>query len=83
MKIEFDPAKDRANIEKHGISLVRAPEMEVLAYVEDERFEEPRFRLYGLIDGIAHCLAGVQRGNAIRVIGLRRAHAREMRRYVR
>lgn len=83
MDIEFDPAKDAINIDKHGISLARAVDFEVLAYVDDHRFEdEPRFRLYGLIDGVAHCLAGTMRGETVRVINLRRAHKKEMKRYV-
>ena len=83
MQIEFDPAKDAANIAKHGVSLARAADLEVLAYVEDRRFAEPRFRLYGEIDGEAYCLAGTDRDGVIRVIGLRRAHAKEMRRHVK
>ena len=82
MQIEFDPDKDAANIAKHGISLARAVDLEVLAYVEDRRFAEPRFRLYGEIDGEAYCLAGTDRGGTIRAISLRRAHAKELRRYV-
>jgi uncharacterized protein len=81
MQIEFDPDKDAINRAKHGVSLSRAVDLEILAYVEDLRFAEPRFRLYGLIDGEAHCLAGTDRDGAIRVISLRRAHAKEMRRY--
>jgi uncharacterized DUF497 family protein len=82
MEIEFDPAKDAANIAKHGISLSRAADLELLAYVDDSRFEEPRFRLYGLIDGIAYCVAGTERGGKVRVISLRRAHGKEMKRHV-
>lgn len=82
MEIEFDPAKDAANIEKHGISLSQAAALEILAYVDDSRFDEPRFRLYGLIDGIAYCVAGTDRGGKIRIISLRRAHAKEMKRHV-
>ena len=81
MDIEFDPAKDAANIAKHGISLARAAELEVQAYVADDRFAEPRFRLYGLIDGEAYCVAGTMRGETIRVISVRRAHAKETRRH--
>jgi uncharacterized protein len=81
MYIEFDPAKNAANIAKHGVSLSRAVELDVIAYVADQRFEEPRFRLYGLIDGEAYCVAGTDRGGIIRVISLRRAHAKEIRRY--
>ena len=82
MEIDFDPSKDAANIAKHGISLSRAVDLEILAYVEDRRFAEPRFRLYGLIDGETHCLAGTDRDGAIRAISLRRAHVKEMKRHV-
>ena len=82
MEIEYDPDKDAANVLKHGVSLARAVEFEILAYVEDARFAEQRFRLYGLIDGIAYCLAGTDRDGRVRVISLRRAHAREMKRHV-
>ncbi|WP_421847874.1 BrnT family toxin [Novosphingobium sp.] len=82
MDIEFDPAKDAANVAKHGLSLARAAELDVRAYIADDRFTEPRFRLYGFIDGEACCVAGTMRGSTIRVISLRRAHAKEMRRYV-
>ncbi|USI73968.1 BrnT family toxin [Sphingomonas morindae] len=51
-------------------------------FIDDSaRFDEPRYRLYGLIDGVAHCLAAVDRNGRVRAISLRRAHAREMRRY--
>jgi uncharacterized DUF497 family protein len=79
--IEFDPNKDASNIEKHGVSLSRSADMEVLAVIADERFSEPRYRAYGLIDGVAHCLAFTMRGNVVRAISLRRAHAKEMKRY--
>jgi len=80
--IEFDPAKDAANVEKHGVSLARAADLVPVAFVEDDRFEEPRYRVYGLIDDVLHCLVATDRGDKIRAIGLRRAHAKEMRRYV-
>ncbi len=38
---QVDPAKDAANLAKHGIS--RAGDLEVLARVTDERFAEPAF----------------------------------------
>lgn len=82
MEIEFDSAKDAANIAKHGISLSRAGELDILAFVDDSaRHDEPRYRLYGLIDDMAHCLAAVDRDGKVRAISLRRAHRKEMRRY--
>tara|TARA_R110000787_G_scaffold141302_1_gene254771 strand:+ start:132 stop:380 length:249 start_codon:yes stop_codon:yes gene_type:complete len=82
MDIEFDPAKEAINIEKHGISLARAVDLEVLALIEDDRFEEARFRIYGHIDGLPYCAAGTRRGQKVRIINLRRAHRKEMDRYV-
>ena len=81
MDIEFDAAKDRVNIAKHGVSLARAAELAGIVVVEDERFSEARFRLYGTIDGVAHCAAVTMRAGVVRVINLLRAHLKEMRRH--
>ena len=83
MDIEFDPVKDALNVEKHGLSLVRLVEMKDVIVVPDERFAEDRFRFYGMIDGEPHCAAVTFRDDVIRVINLRRAHAKEYRRHVR
>jgi uncharacterized DUF497 family protein len=81
-EIEFDPAKDRRNVAKHGISLDRARELEIVRYLPDERFtREPRFRAWGFIDGKAYCLAYTHRNNRLRAISLRRARKKEMERY--
>jgi uncharacterized DUF497 family protein len=82
MALEFDPAKDAANIAKHGVSLSRTTDFVMLAVVRDERFEEPRWRAYGTVDDEAYCLAFTTRGNNLRAISLRRAHAKEIGRYV-
>ncbi len=83
MLIEFDAVKDRENIAKHGISLARANEMEILSFIEDERKEygETRYRAWGLIDEIYYCLAFTRRQNLLRAISLRRAHMKEIKRY--
>lgn len=83
MEIEFDPAKDQVNVEKHGISLARAIDLELIAYVPDDRYREPRVRLYGLIDDALYCAAATEREDKLRIISLRRAHAKELRRHVR
>jgi uncharacterized protein len=80
--IEYDAAKDEANIDKHGVSLARAVDMLVEARVFDDRYNEPRLRAYGTIDGHWYCLAYVIRGATIRAISLRRAHAKEIKLYV-
>ena len=82
MDIEFDPAKDASNMEKHGISLSRAVDLDNAVVVVDDRFTEQRFRIYGQIDGIWHCAAVTIRGQMVRVISLRRARDKEVRRHV-
>ena len=84
MAIDFDPDKDRLNVARHGISLSRSADLEMLAVVPDSRFDygEDRFRAWGLIDRQAYCLAFTTRNGVVRAISLRRAHAREMKRYV-
>ncbi|QQO11543.1 BrnT family toxin [Bradyrhizobium diazoefficiens] len=81
---DFDPAKDAANVAKHSISLARWSDMEIRAVVPVEPFDhgDPRYRAYGFIDGVAHCLVFTIRSERYRPISLRRAHAKEMKRYV-
>ncbi len=85
MNIVFDPAKDKANIAKHGLSLADAAEFEMAgAVVEpDDRIDygESRFRAFGRVDGEARCLVFTVTQSAVRVISYRRAHAKEMKRY--
>jgi hypothetical protein len=76
MDIEFDPAKDAENIAKHGVSLSRAVDLDVITVVL-----ERRFRAYGYLDGKGYCLAFTRRGTNIRAINLRRAREKEMRRH--
>ena len=55
MALTFDPTKDRANIEKHGISLAKAEDLTDAVAVEDNRktYGELRIRAFGFIDGKA------------------------------
>ena len=49
----------------------------------DRRFiVEGRFWTFGLIDGLAYCLAFTPRNGIVRCIMLRRAHLEEFDRYV-
>jgi uncharacterized DUF497 family protein len=84
MELEFDAEKDAANRDKHGVSLAEAVKLEMLAVFEDDRFEygEARYRAWGLIDGAYFALAFTIRDGRIRPISLRRAHTREIKRYV-
>jgi uncharacterized DUF497 family protein len=84
--IVFDPDKDAANLAKHGVSLLRADEIQMEeALIEvDDRFDygEPRWIAYGELDGRLHVLAFTVRDASVRAISLRKANDRE-RRYVR
>lgn len=85
MEIEFDAAKNEHNIEKHGISLSRSADLEILALRADEPFVygEDRFRAWGLIDGRYYGLAFTIRDGRVRAISLRLAHDKELARHVR
>ncbi|MEA2895688.1 MAG: uncharacterized protein QOJ84_1303 [Bradyrhizobium sp.] len=80
---DFDPAKEAINLSKHRISLARWVDLEIFAIVRDGRFDygELRYRAYGLLDGLPHCLVFTIREDAYRPISLRRAHAKELKRY--
>ena len=86
MQIEFDPAKDAANLSKHGASLALAGELDweaALVWV-DERFEYGEMRMVALAPktGILYYAAFVDRGDVRRIISLRRANRREVKHYV-
>ena len=87
MRIEFDPAKDEANQVKHGVSLALADELDweaALVWVDD-RFEYAELRMIALAPetGILYYVAFVDRGEARRVISLRRANRREVKHYAK
>ena len=83
--IEFNPAKDASNLDKHGLSLGDAESFEWQTAVvrEDVRapYPEPRFEAVGYMGDRLHVMVFCLRGNTVRVISLRRANAREVKRY--
>lgn len=84
MNITFDPAKNAANITKHGLSFEDFAGFDAApAVVEDDRYDygEVRLRAFGRINGAAFCLVFTMRGDATHAISFRRAHEKEMRRY--
>lgn len=85
MNIEFDAAKDEANIAKHGVSLALAAEIEwtdVLC-VPDSRHDYGELREIGfaVIAQRLYVVVFVQRGQMMRVISLRKANSREVKLY--
>ncbi len=86
MRIEFDPNKDAGNQSKHGVSLSLASELDweaALVWVDD-RFEYGELRMIALAPktGVLYYVAFVERGEARRIISLRRANRREVKHYV-
>ena len=86
MRIEFDPAKDVANREKHGVSLALATELDwnaALVWIDD-RYGYDELRMIALAPrtAIVYYVAFVDRGDRQRIISLRRATRREVKHYV-
>lgn len=86
MLIEFDPAKDAANLARHGVFLAMAAELDweaALVWV-DERFEYDEVRMIALAPKTEtlYYVAFTERGEQRRIISLRRATRREVKHYV-
>jgi uncharacterized protein len=87
MGVEFDPAKDKANLARHGVSLRAAEhfEWETAFEREDDRFDygEVRFVALGLLGDGVDVLVFTEgsHGDAIRAISLRPAEKHEARYY--
>lgn len=86
MQIEFDPAKDQANREKHGLSLAVAVELDwdhALVWVDARRdYGERRMIALAPATGILYYVAFVDRARVRRIISLGRANRREVKHYV-
>lgn len=87
MKFTFDPAKDAANLVKHGISLADAPLVFNAANkltLESLRGDESRLMDVALVEvaGVVLVLVYVLRHhNEVRAISLRRASKQERKLY--
>lgn len=86
MKVSFDPKKDAKNIAERGLSFDRVIDMQLDESTtrRDERWDygETRLRVFGRLDGRLHALVYMPiAADSIRVISLRRANKREVKRY--
>lgn len=85
VEIEFDVAKDRVNRAKHGLSLSFAGELnwDLMLLEVDDRHEYGEERWLGITRARTRVYAVVFtiRHSKVRVISLRRASNREIRRY--
>ncbi|MFC4340346.1 BrnT family toxin [Cupriavidus numazuensis] len=73
------------NEAKHGVSLAAAGLIEwntALVRVDSRKeYGEKRFQALGLLDGRLYLVAFTVRGDALRIISMRKANTREERRY--
>jgi uncharacterized DUF497 family protein len=85
MKIIYDEAKNARNIRERQLpfSLVDAFDFNTAVLVHDNRrpYPEIRFRAIGKIGGRLHVLVFTLVPGGIRVISLRKANVREVKRY--
>lgn len=85
MRYTFDPGKDAINRAKHGVSLALAEVLFAGPHVSttDDRFAygEVREVAFGLINGRLFACVYADRDGERRVISLRKANQREVKRY--
>ncbi|MBW7836185.1 MAG: BrnT family toxin [Sphingomonadales bacterium] len=81
MRVEWDAAKDKANIAKHGLSLGDAVELlagkPVITVDERHDYGEARYIAVGPINGRLCVCVFTLRGKTYRIISLRKANERE------
>ena len=84
MEFEYDPAKSGSNKVKHGIDFEEAKAL----WDDVDRLEarilrpgERRYLLVGLIDGLHWTAIITYRGEAVRIISVRRSRHDEVLRY--
>jgi len=85
MKLTYDPEKDTCNLVLRGISFEEAVDFDFSNALiwEDDRsdYQETRFCALGNIGSRLHSLVFTYRHETIRVISLRKANKREVKRY--
>jgi uncharacterized DUF497 family protein len=81
---EFDEAKSRSNVEKHGIDFLSVQGLwndPMLLEIPARTDDEPRYLVIGLIDEKHWSAVITYRGNNIRLISVRRARTEEVALY--
>jgi uncharacterized DUF497 family protein len=85
VKIEFDAEKDALNRHKHGVSLVQAVPIDwrkVMATPDHRRsYGEERYIAATPIGDRLHVVVFTIRNGTLRIISLRKANRREIKRY--
>ncbi|MDD5336401.1 MAG: BrnT family toxin [Rhodoferax sp.] len=86
MNYSFDPRKLAINVQRHGVWFAEAEafDWETVQLQLDGRkhYSEPRFIATGLIEQRLHVMVFCLREVSVRIISLRKANDREVKRYV-
>ncbi|HTQ13344.1 MAG TPA: BrnT family toxin [Rhizomicrobium sp.] len=87
MIVEWDEAKRRANLSKHGADFADVPflDWDTATVLPDSRFDYPerRFWAFGMLRGRLHLVAFCIRGERIRIISFRKANRKEVKRHAK
>ena len=85
MPYEWDEDKRQENLSKHELDFGEVELFQWNAAVKtpSPRYEEMRWLAIGYIGSRPHVVVYAERGDNIRIISLRKANAREERRYAR
>lgn len=85
MELEWDEAKRRENLAKHGVDFIDVPKLDWhrATVLEDQRvlYPEPRFWAFTTWEGRLHMVAFCLRGTKVRIISFRKANKKEVKRY--
>jgi uncharacterized DUF497 family protein len=85
VEIEYDAAKNERNVVLRGLSFDMVNEFDFSTALSAEQIREgqsqQRWVAIGFIDERLHVLVYTFRGSALRVISLRKANKREVKRY--
>ncbi len=83
MEYEWDEAKRRSNLEKHGVdfSAIEAFEWGSAVIRPSYRGGELRYTATGFIGSRLHHVVYTMRGDNLRIISLRKTNSRDGRRY--
>ncbi len=85
MEFEWDEAKRRLNLTKHGLDFLEAAELfsGPMVVMGDARqdYGEERFIGFGLVKGRLLAVVFAKRGRTIRIISMRKGNSREKARF--
>lgn len=85
MEFEWDEAKRRSNLDKHGVDFIDAALVlaDAQLILEDTRrdYGEQRYLAFGEMNGLLFVVAFTLRDGAFRIISARRTNSRERRFY--